>query len=55
MYTIVPNPDVESTFRKMGKKDAARFQQLIKKPGEQQPDARPGIKIFINSSSPTVT
>jgi addiction module RelE/StbE family toxin len=34
MYTIVPNPDVESTFRKMGKKDAARFEQLIKKLGE---------------------
>jgi mRNA-degrading endonuclease RelE of RelBE toxin-antitoxin system len=34
MYTIVLNPDVESTFRKMGKKDAARFGQLIKKLGE---------------------
>jgi addiction module RelE/StbE family toxin len=34
MYAIVPNPDVESTFRKMGKKDAARFGQLIKKLGE---------------------
>jgi mRNA-degrading endonuclease RelE of RelBE toxin-antitoxin system len=30
-YTIVPNSDVEITFRKMGKKDAARFEQLIKK------------------------
>ena len=30
-YTIVPNPDVETLFRRMGKKDAARFRQLVKK------------------------
>ncbi len=30
-YTIVPNPDVEITFRRMRKKDAARFEQLVKK------------------------
>lgn len=30
-YTVVPNPDVEATFWKMGKKDPARFEQLIKK------------------------
>ena len=30
-YTVVPNPDVEATFRKMGKKDTARFEQLVKK------------------------
>jgi mRNA-degrading endonuclease RelE of RelBE toxin-antitoxin system len=31
MYTIVSYPEVEATFRKMGRKDAARFEQLIKK------------------------
>jgi len=31
MYTIVANPEVEAAFRKMGKKDAARFSQVIKK------------------------
>jgi addiction module RelE/StbE family toxin len=30
-YIVVPNPDVESTFRKMRKKDTARFEQLIRK------------------------
>ena len=30
-YTIVSNPDVEVTFRKMGKKDSTRFEQLVKK------------------------
>jgi len=31
IHSIVPNPEVEATFRKMGKKDAARFEQVIKK------------------------
>ena len=30
-YEILPHPDVETTFRKMAKKDAARFAQLVKK------------------------
>ena len=30
-YAIVANPDVEATLRKLGKKDAARFEQMIKK------------------------
>jgi|GEM_PF-2740787 len=30
-YTIIANPEVEATFWKMGKKDAARFEQIIKK------------------------
>ena len=30
-YTIVSNPDVEATFRKIGKKDITRFEQLVKK------------------------
>jgi len=30
-YTIVADPDVEATFRKMKTKDAARFEQLVKK------------------------
>lgn len=30
-YTIVANPDVEATFRKMKTKDAARFEQVVKK------------------------
>jgi len=30
-YSVVPNPDVEAHFRKMGKKDAARFIQLVRK------------------------
>ena len=31
MHTVVSNPDVEATFRKMGKKDITRFEQLVKK------------------------
>jgi addiction module RelE/StbE family toxin len=31
IYTIVPHPRVEATFLKMGKKDSARFDQLVKK------------------------
>ena len=31
MYTIVADPDVEAAFRKMKTKDAARFEQLVKK------------------------
>ncbi len=31
-YAIVSNPDVEATFRKIGKKDITRFEQLVKKP-----------------------
>ena len=30
-YTIVADPDVEVTFRKMRAKDAARFEQVVKK------------------------
>ncbi|WP_321507162.1 type II toxin-antitoxin system RelE/ParE family toxin [uncultured Methanoregula sp.] len=30
-YAIVANPEVEEIFRKLGKKDAARFEQMIKK------------------------
>jgi len=30
-YAVVPNPDIEATFRKIGKKDSARFEQLLKK------------------------
>ena len=30
-YTVVSNPDVEASFRKMGKKDITRFEQLVKK------------------------
>lgn len=30
-YTIVANPDVEATFWKMKTKDAARFEQVVKK------------------------
>ena len=30
-YTVVPSPEVEVRFRKMGKKDAARFDQLVRK------------------------
>jgi addiction module RelE/StbE family toxin len=33
-YTIVANPEVEATFWKMGKKDAARFEQILKKLAE---------------------
>ena len=31
MHTVVSNPDVEATFRKMGKKDITKFEQLVKK------------------------
>jgi addiction module RelE/StbE family toxin len=30
-YAIVPSPEVELIFRKMGKKDVGRFRQLVKK------------------------
>ncbi|MDD1693567.1 MAG: type II toxin-antitoxin system RelE/ParE family toxin [Methanoregula sp.] len=30
-YEIIPHPDVESIFMKMGKKDSVRFNQLVKK------------------------
>jgi len=30
-YTIVTDPDVEAAFRKLKKKDAARFEQIVKK------------------------
>jgi addiction module RelE/StbE family toxin len=30
-YTIVADPEVEATFRKMKAKDASRFEQLVKK------------------------
>lgn len=30
-YIIVVNPDVEATFRKVKTKDAARFEQVVKK------------------------
>ena len=30
-YTIVADPDVEAAFRKIKTKDAARFEQLVKK------------------------
>ncbi|MDD5144379.1 type II toxin-antitoxin system RelE/ParE family toxin [Methanoregula sp.] len=30
-FRIVANPDVEATFRKMKTKDAARFEQVVKK------------------------
>ncbi len=30
-YTIVADPDVEATFRKMKTKDATRFEQVVKK------------------------
>lgn len=30
-YTIVADPDVEAIFRKMRAKDAARFEQVVKK------------------------
>ena len=30
-YSIVANPEVEAAFRKMRTKDAARFEQIIKK------------------------
>ena len=31
MYEIVASPDVEAAFRKMRRKDAARFEQILKK------------------------
>lgn len=30
-YDVVPGPELEATFRKLGKKDPARFNQLVKK------------------------
>ncbi|MGP8167499.1 MAG: type II toxin-antitoxin system RelE family toxin [Methanoregula sp.] len=30
-YTIVYHPDIEEIFRKMRKKDSARFKQLVRK------------------------
>jgi addiction module RelE/StbE family toxin len=30
-YTVVADPDVEETFRKMKKRDAVRFEQVVKK------------------------
>lgn len=44
MYAIVANPDIEATYRKLGKKDAARFDQMIKKlqePGENPEIGKP--------------
>jgi mRNA-degrading endonuclease RelE of RelBE toxin-antitoxin system len=31
MYEIVASPDVEAAFRKMRRKDATRFEQILKK------------------------
>lgn len=30
-FSVVPGPDVEAAFRKMAKKDPARFEQVAKK------------------------
>lgn len=30
-YSVVPGPGIEATFRKLLKKDPARFKQLVKK------------------------
>jgi len=44
-YTVVPNTDVEATFRKMGKKDSVRFEQLLKKLRELGENPEIGIPL----------